>query len=75
MARRHKGVRWISGVRRKPLDNRGFLERQRAREAGFTWRAPLCGNATAVDHTTGMLSLNTHEGELKLHFPPACVFR
>ncbi len=33
----------------------------------------MSGTVTAVDHTTGMLSLNTHEGELKLHFPPAAV--
>jgi hypothetical protein len=30
----------------------------------------MSGTVTEVDHTTGMLSLNTHEGELKLHFPP-----
>jgi len=33
----------------------------------------MTGTVTAVDHTTGVLSLNTHEGELKLHFPPATV--
>jgi hypothetical protein len=33
----------------------------------------MTGTVTAVDHNTGVLSLNTHEGELKLHFPPATV--
>ena len=33
----------------------------------------MSGTVTAIDHTTGVLSLNTHEGELKLHFPPATV--
>ena len=37
-----------------------------------TWHGAhtMSGTVTEVDHTTGMLSLNTHEGELKLHFPP-----
>ena len=37
-----------------------------------TWHGThtMSGTVTEVDHTTGMLSLNTHEGELKLHFPP-----
>ena len=26
-----------------------------------------------IDHTTGMLTLNTMEGDLKLHFPPPTV--
>ncbi len=30
----------------------------------------MSGTVTEVDHTTGMLSLQTPEGELKLHFPP-----
>ena len=36
------------------------------------WHAThtMSGTVTEVDHTTGMLSLNTHAGELKLHFPP-----
>jgi hypothetical protein len=33
----------------------------------------MTGTVTEVDHTTGMLSLNTQEGELKLHFPPAAL--
>jgi len=40
-----------------------------------TWHGThtMSGTVTEVDHTTGMLSLNTHEGELKLHFPPEAV--
>jgi hypothetical protein len=40
-----------------------------------TWHGThtMSGTVTDVDHTTGMLSLNTHEGELKLHFPPNAV--
>jgi hypothetical protein len=30
----------------------------------------MTGTVTEVDHTTGMLSLHTPEGELHLHFPP-----
>jgi len=33
----------------------------------------MTGTVTAVDYATGVLSLNTHEGELKLHFPPTTV--
>ena len=33
----------------------------------------MTGTVTEVDHTTGMLSLQTHAGELKLHFPPDAV--
>jgi hypothetical protein len=30
----------------------------------------MSGTVTAIDHQTGMLSLTTGVGELKLHFPP-----
>jgi len=33
----------------------------------------MTGTVTEVDHTTGMLSLHTHAGELQLHFPPEAV--
>jgi hypothetical protein len=33
----------------------------------------LSGTVTTVDHQTGMISLNTDAGELKLHFPPQAV--
>ena len=31
------------------------------------------GSITMIDHTRGMLTLKTSEGDLKLHFPPASV--
>lgn len=33
----------------------------------------MSGTVTMIDHTTGMLTLKTEEGNLKLHFPPATV--
>ena len=30
----------------------------------------MSGTVTTVDHQTGLVSLNTDVGELKLHFPP-----
>jgi hypothetical protein len=33
----------------------------------------MSGQVTSVDHSTGMLSLKTHEGTLDLHFPPAAL--
>jgi hypothetical protein len=30
----------------------------------------MSGTVSTVDHQTGMVSLNTDAGELKLHFPP-----
>jgi hypothetical protein len=33
----------------------------------------MSGIITMIDHTTGMLSLKTPEGDLKLHFPPSTV--
>ena len=33
----------------------------------------MTGTVTMIDHSTGMLTLKTSEGELNLHFPPATV--
>ena len=33
----------------------------------------MTGSITMIDHTSGMLTLKTSEGDLKLHFPPASV--
>ena len=33
----------------------------------------MTGTITMIDHTTGMLTLKTSEGDLKLHFPPSTV--
>lgn len=33
----------------------------------------MTGTVTMIDHTTGMLTLKTMEGDLKLHFPPPTV--
>jgi DUF4097 and DUF4098 domain-containing protein YvlB len=33
----------------------------------------MAGTITMIDHSTGMLTLKTMEGDLKLHFPPATV--
>jgi len=33
----------------------------------------MAGTITMIDHTTGMLTLKTSEGDLKLHFPPPTV--
>jgi hypothetical protein len=33
----------------------------------------MTGTITMIDHSTGMLTLKTMEGDLKLHFPPATV--
>lgn len=33
----------------------------------------MTGTVTMIDHSTGMLTLKTMEGDLKLHFPPATV--
>jgi hypothetical protein len=35
----------------------------------------MTGTITMIDHTTGMLTLKTSEGDLKLHFPPSTVQR
>jgi len=39
------------------------------------WHGPhtRTGTVTEVDHTTGMLSLDTTEGKCKLHLPPAAL--
>jgi hypothetical protein len=31
----------------------------------------MTGTITMIDHTSGMLTLKTPEGDLKLHFPPS----
>jgi len=36
-------------------------------------RHSMTGTITMIDHTTGMLTLKTSEGDLKLHFPPSSV--
>ena len=33
----------------------------------------MTGTITMIDHTSGMLTLKTSEGDLKLHFPPSTV--
>jgi hypothetical protein len=33
----------------------------------------MTGTVTMIDHTTGMLTLKTAEGDLNLHFPPSTV--
>jgi hypothetical protein len=33
----------------------------------------MSGTVSAIDHTTGQLTLKTGAGELKLHFPPASI--
>ena len=33
----------------------------------------MAGTVTMIDHTTGMLTLKTMEGDLKVHFPPSTV--
>jgi hypothetical protein len=33
----------------------------------------MTGTVSAIDHTTGQLTLKTGAGELKLHFPPSTV--
>ncbi len=33
----------------------------------------MTGTITMIDHTSGMLTLKTSEGDLKLHFPPSSV--
>ena len=33
----------------------------------------MTGTISMIDHTTGMLTLKTSEGDLKLHFPPSTV--
>jgi hypothetical protein len=33
----------------------------------------MTGTITMIEHSTGMLTLKTMEGDLKLHFPPATV--
>jgi hypothetical protein len=33
----------------------------------------MSGTVSTVDHQTGMVSLNTDAGELKLHFPPQAL--
>ena len=33
----------------------------------------MTGTVTMIDHSTGMLTLKTSEGDLNLHFPPATV--
>jgi hypothetical protein len=33
----------------------------------------MTGTITMIDHSTGMLTLKTSEGNLNLHFPPATV--
>ncbi len=33
----------------------------------------MTGTITMIDHTSGMLTLKTTEGDLKLHFPPSSV--
>jgi hypothetical protein len=33
----------------------------------------MTGTITMIDHSTGMLTLKTMEGDLKLHFPPPTV--
>jgi hypothetical protein len=33
----------------------------------------MSGTISAIDHTTGMLTLKTGAGELKLHFPPPAI--
>jgi hypothetical protein len=33
----------------------------------------MTGTITMIDHSTGMLTLKTSEGDLNLHFPPATV--
>jgi hypothetical protein len=33
----------------------------------------MTGTITMIDHATGMLTLKTSEGDLKLHFPPVSV--
>jgi hypothetical protein len=36
-------------------------------------RHSMTGTVTMIDHTTGMMTLKTMEGELKLHFPPPTI--
>ena len=33
----------------------------------------MSGIISEIDHTTGMLTLKTQAGELKLHFPPPAI--
>jgi len=33
----------------------------------------MSGTISAIDHTTGMVTLKTGAGELKLHFPPPAI--
>jgi hypothetical protein len=33
----------------------------------------MSGTISAIDHTTGMLTLKTGAGELTLHFPPPAI--
>jgi hypothetical protein len=33
----------------------------------------MTGTVSAIDHTTGQLTVKTGAGELKLHFPPAAI--
>lgn len=36
-------------------------------------RHSMSGTITAIDQTTGLVSVKTNVGELKLHFPPASI--
>jgi hypothetical protein len=44
-----------------------------AATAKLKGRHSMTGTVTMIDHSTGMLTLKTMEGDLKLHFPPATV--
>jgi hypothetical protein len=45
----------------------------RAATARVHGKHSMTGTITMIDHTTGMLTLKTSEGDLKLHFPPPTV--
>jgi hypothetical protein len=51
----------------------GLAETKHKKKATWYGTHTMTGTMTNVDHTTGMLSLNTHAGELQLHFPPDAV--
>jgi hypothetical protein len=53
----------------------GTAQAETTSKKKITWHGihTMTGTVTEVDHTTGMLSLQTHAGELKLHFPPDAV--
>jgi len=51
----------------------GLAETPHKKKATWSGTHTMTGTVTNVDHTTGMLSLNTQAGELQLHFPPEAV--